>query len=320
MRFRGSPRWTNQLLKQLIFYTNAICVNILIVGNILNIGICLRKTIRREMLAFYNILISILNILVLVISLAQLFPLTFNLNYYLTSTSDQACALLTFTGRVSIQMSAWLYVFMSIDRFICVVTFNENLKRILVKKKNVSLILLGLFGFVMVINVPNLFYRIQTLGSQTNVTNKCSPPNSTLILVRNLEIGAFRVILPVSLQILFSFLLIKRLFSTRQKANMIGGDMERQYRFTKIIVYLNVSILLTEMPILVMSAYFGFIGASFRYPIDATTASKSFARATLAFYISDMIGAYMFGSVFFVNVATNRLFQDEIKKMFKVCF
>ena len=275
---------TNQLLKQLIFYTNAICVNILIVGNILNIGICLRKTIRKEMLAFYNILISILNILVLVISLAQLFPLTFNLNYDLASMSDQACALLTFTGRVIIQMSAWLYVFTSIDRFICVVTFNENLKRILVKKKNVSLILLGLFGFVMVINVPNLFYRVQTLGSQTNVTKKCSPPNSTLVLVRNLEIGAFRVILPLSLQILFSFLLIKRLFATRQKANMIGGDMERQYRFTKIIVYLNVSILLTEMPILVMSAYFGFIGASFRYPIDATKASK------------------------FVKVATNRLF------------
>ena len=238
--------------------------------------------------------------------------------------SDHACALLTYTGRVSIQMSAWLYVFMSIDRFICVVTFNENLKRILVNKKNVSLILLGLFGFITLINVPNLFYRVQTMVShnqtQTNVSSKCSPPNSTLVLVRNLEIGAFRVILPVSLQIIFSSLLIKRLFATRKRANMIGGDMERQYRFTKIIVYLNVSILLTEMPILVMSAYFGFMGASFRYPIDATTASKSFARATLAFYISDMIGAYIFGSVFFVNVATNSLFKDEIKKMFKVCF
>ena len=93
--------------------------------------------------------------------------------------------------------------------------------------------------------------------------------------------------------------------------------MEREYKFTKIIVYLNVSNFLTEMPILVMSAYFGIIGETAHYPIDLSV-SKSFAKATLAYFISDLLGGYMFGLLFFVNVATNRLFQDQIKFIFGI--
>lgn len=304
----------NKLLKECIFYSFVIVVNFLILGNIFNICICLRKKLRQEMLGFYNILISVFNILALVLSYVNHFPQSLNVQYEIVSASNVTCALFSYLGRVTVQMSSWLHVFISFDRFICVITFYERFKRILGNRIKVSFILLNVFAFIALINVPNAFFRLKTRNETKDTI--CSAPNSTIILIRNLEIGIFRVLLPLTLQIILSFLLIKKLFAIKRRVNPLG-EMEREHKFTKIIVYLNVSNFLTEAPILVMSAYFGIIGGTAHYPIDLSV-SKSFAKATLAYYISDLLGGYMFGLLFFVNVATNRLFQDQIKCIFGI--
>jgi hypothetical protein len=51
------------------------------------------------------------------------------------------------------------------------------------------------------------------------------------------------------------------------------------------------------------------------YPIDMNT-SYDLAMWTLAYYVTLVFGLYLFGSLFFVNLLTNKLFQKEIKIIF----
>jgi hypothetical protein len=123
----------NKLIKELIFYSFTICIDILIVGNMLNLAICLRRNLRREMLGFYNIFLSIFNMLTLITGFIQLFPHSINAQDIML-VSDYTCVCLAYFGRVIIQMTAWLYVFVSVDRYLCV-AFNDKFKHLLGTKK-----------------------------------------------------------------------------------------------------------------------------------------------------------------------------------------
>ena len=133
----------NNFLTQFIFYSSVVVATTLILGNILNIAICMRKRIRKEMMCFYNIIISTWNIVTLSIGLLFYFPPSI-IAQDLLLVSDFSCATLNYTLRVSVQMSAWLHVFLSLDRYLCV-ALNKKLAFIFNDRKKLSFIILGLF-------------------------------------------------------------------------------------------------------------------------------------------------------------------------------
>jgi hypothetical protein len=53
----------NTILSRFVFYSCVIVVVVFVLGNVLNIVICMRETIRKEMMGYYNVLISFWNIL-----------------------------------------------------------------------------------------------------------------------------------------------------------------------------------------------------------------------------------------------------------------
>ena len=125
--------------------------------------------------------------------------------------SDFSCAALNFTLRVCVQMSSWLHVLLSLDRYLCV-AFNQKLAFILNDRKKLSFIFLSLFAFICVINVPNLFFRLSITNS-TSATSKVQCDSTPLInQIRNMVISIFRIVLPIVLQITFSALLIYKFF------------------------------------------------------------------------------------------------------------
>ncbi len=160
------------------------------------------------------------------------------------------------------------------------------------------------------INVPNLFFKI-SLDEQSNV--KC---DSTPLInqIRNMIISIFRIILPIIFQIVFSSLLIYKLFKVRRNVNR-NQSMEKEYKFARIILWLNLMFLITETPYLLTTLYFGLLGIVPKYPLDENT-SYSLAIATLVFYLTLCFSLYLFGSIFFVNLLTNSLFKKEIKTIF----
>jgi hypothetical protein len=170
---------------------------------------------------------------------------------------------------------------------------------------------LGLFFIFCAINVPNLFFRI-SLDENSNL--KC---DSTPLInqIRNMIISLFRVILPIIFQIVFSALLIYKLFKVRSNVNR-NQSMEKEYKFARIILWLNLMFIITEMPFLFITFYFSLFGIIPKFPLDAN-ASHSLAIATLLYYVATLFALYLFGSIFFVNLFTNTLFKREIKTIFR---
>jgi hypothetical protein len=303
----------NEFVTKFNFYTSLIGSTCLLFGNIFNIIICLRKKIRQEIMGFYNIVISTWNIIITI----------FGILFYLLPTidvkdlqliSDFSCATLNFTMRISVQMSAWLHVFLSIDRYLCV-AFNQKLAFILNDRKKLSFIFLGLFALICVINVPNIFFRLSFTNSSSTTEPKIQCGSTPLInLLRNMFISIFRILLPLVLQIVFSTLLIYKLFKVRRSV-MANQSMDKEYRFARIILWLNLMFVITETPFLLTTFYFSLLGEIPVYPIDAN-ASNALALMTVVYYGSLVFSLYLFGSLFFVNLFTNKIFQKEIKNMF----
>ena len=148
------------------------------------------------------------------------FPLTIGLNSYV-NVSDFSCSSLTFASRVFTQMSIWINVGITFDRFFCV-TF-PNRFRFINNKKKLSWITLIVFLVLLLLNVPNLFYKINQ--------NVCTS-TSLVVFIRNLEIALFRTILPAVLHIVLSAVLINKLLKWRSGVHSNMSD-ERDRRFTQ---------------------------------------------------------------------------------------
>jgi hypothetical protein len=307
----------NQILTQFLFYSCSILLSILILGNILNILICLRKSLLKEMIGFYNIIISVSNVFTLVLGGLIVFPITLNYDD-LVAISNFSCILITYFSRVSVQMSSWLHVFLSLDRYLCV-AYNERFKFLFNNKKKLSSIFLGLFVVIMVINVPNVLFRLTYVSSfdsrenQTSVSVICTA-TSSIISIRNTIVIVFRIVLPLLLQIILSILLIHKLFKTRKAVTVasISRNMKKEQRFAHIIVWLNVCFIITETPLMIATLYFGVLGVKTVYPLSESS-SNSLAISTLIYYVTSVLGSYMFGSLFFINLFMNRIFKREIR-------
>ena len=63
-------------------------------------------------------------------------------------------------------------------------------------------------------------------------------------------ITLIRIILPLMLQIVFSTLLIYKLFKVRRNVNR-NQSMEKEYKFARIILLLNLIFLIIETPLMV---------------------------------------------------------------------
>jgi hypothetical protein len=303
----------NEILTQFIFYSCVIATVGFIICNILNIVICLRKRIRQKMMGFYNMAISFWNILTLTFGFIFFFPPTIHAQDILL-VSDFLCATLNYSMRLSVQMSAWLHVFLSIDRYLCV-AFHQKLNFLLKSKKKLSFVFMGLFAFICIINVPNLFFRLSITNS-SSFTPKVQCDSTPLInQIRNMIISIFRIVLPLVLQIIFSILLIYKFFKVRRSV-VRNQVMQKEYRFARIILWLNLMFIITEVPYLLTTIYFTLLKVTPSYPLDANT-SYTMAIMTLVHYVSLVFSLYLFGSIFFVNLFTNKIFKREILKIFR---
>ena len=231
-----------------------------------------------------------------------------------------SCITITYFSRVCVLMCSWLYVFLSLDRYLCV-AYNEKFKFLLTNKKKLSFILTGLFVVILLINVPNLFFKLTNVSSFDTHTNQTKSyvlctASSSVILVRNFIVILFRIVLPLILQIILSILLIYKLFKSRHSVGInVNRDMKKEYRFTRIIIWINICFIITETPFMITTLYFGVLGVKTEYPISEF-ASNSLAISTLIFYVTSVLGSYMFGSLFFVNVFTNHIFKKQICLIF----
>jgi hypothetical protein len=307
----------NTILSKFMFYSCVLVVVVFVLGNVLNIAICLRENIRKEMMGYYNVLISFWNILSLAfLTFILYFPQSIQ-EQDLTLISNFSCASINYITRICIQMSAWIHVFLTIDRYLCLVINRGNkLMSFLKSKKRLSLAFMGLLVIFCFVNVPNLYFTLSNDSNSSSFTASSMKCISTPLInqIRNLLIAILRIILPIILQTIFSLLLIYKLYKWKRETalNRIDPAMEKEHRFSRVILWLNLMFIITEIPFLITTLYFSVLGLVPSYPIDMNT-SYDLAMWTLAYYVTLVFGLYLFGSLFFVNLLTNKLFQKEIK-------
>ena len=155
-------------------------------------------------MGFYNVVISIWNILAPASGFVIFFPASTH-GQDLFLISNFSCVTTNYVTRVCVQMSEWLHVFLTIDRYFCV-AFRNKLKYIFNNRKKLSLILLGLFALICLLNSPNFWFRLVSLNNKPNVQECTSSP--FVYLLRNMIVSIFRIFLPIVFQVIFSALLI----------------------------------------------------------------------------------------------------------------
>ena len=123
-----------------------------------------------------------------------------------------------------------------------------------------------------------------------------------------------RIVLPITLQVILSIILIYKLFKSRINLHM-SRSIRKEYIFSFTIMILNIVYLITEMPLMFSTLYFGLIGVTPVIPLDMNM-SQSLAIQILVYYCTLVLSLYMFGSIFFVNLMFNKIFKAEIKSLF----
>jgi hypothetical protein len=204
--------------------------------NVLNILVSMRQEMRKTAMGFYNTIISIFNIGFLVFALFQ--------NNYLTS-SVYACVLIPYFTRIIYQMSTWLNVLVLFDRMILMSKKMKSLaaSEDVFKMKKVSIIISALFAIVCVINLPNLFFYLQSqtffnpLTNSTIVYVSCTA-STTMLLIRDTATIFSRVVLPLVSEVVINTILIRNLFKLNKITTTVSHN--REYRFAKTIIILNV--------------------------------------------------------------------------------
>ena len=152
------------------FYFCTIICNIGIVANLLNILVSTRKELQKNTMGFYNIVMSIFNILALIFrGYLTLFSQSIN-QPMLMLTSTFACVFISFFSKIFRFMSSWLLVMLTLDRLVCV--SYKNTLGFLKDKRNLSWVVVVLLCVVSFLNLPSFFFYISKTTKYSNATNK----------------------------------------------------------------------------------------------------------------------------------------------------
>jgi len=189
-----------------------------IIGNLLNILVSLRKSIFKSNMGFYNILMSTLNISTVIISYVEYLLLIIGFSN-LSVISNYGCILIYYTDHIVIRMSSWINVMVSMDRLASI--FFPFKYKFLKNKKALLLIVLGLFLIMIVLCIPNVFFRVVSIQTQKvfnltinqTVTTRSCTTTQVIYLVT-------RTVLPVILQITASIIIIQKLVKSRRTVNV----------------------------------------------------------------------------------------------------
>ena len=300
------------LADKLVYYSTFSVATIGIASNILNIIISSRANLRKKAMGFYNIIISIFNILIIVVGSIQYFPTSIGaVNFFLIS--NFWCVLMTSSSRILIHMVSWLNVMVSLDRTLCV-SLSNRLKFIQIRK-NMLMFMLAMFAVVCALNSPNFFFKLEYDVSFNYTSNKTVSINvrcaATKLItnIRDTIAQLIRTVIPIILQIILNTILIYKLIQTKKQVN-ISRSLQKEYKFAFTIIMLNFLFIITQAPLLIFTIYINFIAQ------QSNIDSKQMAINNFASIVSTLFSTYLFFSLFFVNLIFNKLFQREIGLMF----
>ena len=309
-----SSQYYSFLINQIEYYGCLVLVNIGLIANLLNILISLRKNIQKITMGFYNVVMSVFNILLLIIAgYLNIFPQALGRAQFI-SNSYYGCNILSYLLRTILQMTQWLNVLITLDRTICV-TFPTRFLFIKNKRKLLQIVL-AMFVIICILNVINVFFHIEDKSSPLLFANEtfnytvCTS-NSLVNLLSATSAMITRIIVPLTLQVVMNAVLIYKLFKIKRSVN-VSRSLVKEYKFAVTVVVINGTFVASEIPFLVMLTLITVYGYNQSFIMTGSPLSN---QLTLAYVCSYVFSAYTSISLFFINVFFNRYYKNEVKSI-----
>ena len=301
--------YLNDCRAQLLYYTCTYVIPVGIALNILSSIVFMRKKFAKRTMGFYNIAISIFNILFALFSMLSFIGISYGND--LTLISDFSCIFLAFALRVFAQMSSWMNVFVTVDRIVFLKYPNKY--PLLQNKKMLSVLIFIQFIILCIINAPNFFLKVHSISStdpltNTNITTKSCTSTETIVTVRDMIMAVFKVALPIVLMTLMNMYLIKKIIKEKSK---VSDALKKEYQFAFSIFFMNALYTLLLLPAFFILVYLNITQYGHGQQLSITL-NKEVLIWQFAYGVALAIVSYEFLFTFFVNIFFNKMFKKEL--------
>jgi hypothetical protein len=265
-----------------------------LIGNSMVIFILSRPKFRKESLFRYLLIATIVDS----IYLFTIWP--FSYHEELNTTIEIMCKLGPYITRIIYQLSPWIMITSSLDRYIATKYPTEFMFRKEFKYQALAIIII-LFSITF-INIP-YFYFFKIVRINSNETS-CQFENFTTFFYMDLSDALISTIIPFLLMSLFNLLTYKALLKSK-KINLRRKKYYKESRFFKVILLMNIFFLTCNFPIFIYVETYDVLGISY------------FGRPVF-FYLTYL--TFLYSSLnFFVYFFSNKLFRRYFSAIVCLC-
>lgn len=286
-----------QIANKIDFYFVVTLVPVGIATNFISMLIFTRKSLNATNMGFFNLLISISNIVTLVF---YLFFMESNrvFNYDLSIVSDFGCKLMMLLRRVIREMAPIVETVMTLERFMTV--YYPKRFTVFQKRSFLSALILIIFTCFVIISFENLFYYLEI----SNNTRSCT---GTQLIVTSSDLisATLRTFTPFAVMFTLNVLMLRRIIS--RKIIRSSSKSRREYQFTISVVSMNALFLALNLPV------------SIGYILKAIYSdSRTYTAQMVEFYwrLAYLVATCHYILTNVTNFVFNRLFREELFKIF----
>ena len=280
--------------------------------NTFSIIIFARKKFSDTTMGYYNIVMAFNNNIGILFNFLKSFTYGYGNDILMWSSFN--CAFIYYVSRVSVSLSSWLNVMVTLDRMIFLV-YSRNFL-FLKNKKILSIIIFMLFLMLALINIPNLFLFVTTTVTYSNATNQyviasqtCGPSKNLEVLVDIIRIFV-RAVVPFVLVIFGDAFLIYKFIKTKVKLKK-GKISRKEITFAYSIGALSMLFIISLTPFVITLTIMNIM----------TQLNLMLTKAYLIVYLlygfSLVITTYNYSFMFLVNLRYNKIFRKETIEFFR---
>ena len=290
----------NKFGYQFVSYFNIISSSIGIPCNIISIFIFARLMRNKNNMGFLYIWQCSIDLLVVLFFLL-IYRSSRTLGISLITRNDAACKLVSLLSHQILQLSSWISVLTTFDRFTFVLYGHGNRFRFLKSKRNLTFIILVIFTLFIVLNVPNLFFNV------TQIDHECSGDNWSQISIHITSV-CLRTYLPLIIMLVFNIAMIRNI--VKKKRNLPSNHStksRKESQFTVAVIASNFYFFVLNSP---LSIY--YILNDINSHSIVSKESLLYSYFNLAYIITADLAFCEQTFSFFMYFACNRLFRNEL--------
>jgi hypothetical protein len=285
------------------FYYLRVAAPIGIVFNALAILIFTHKSLNKTNMGFYNTLIALANMLVLLFYMfVQNSMLLLGID--LTTASYLSCPLIYFFRRTIRELPPMIETLVTVDRFLNVF-YIARFRAILQSKRFILTTILFIYLIVSALSFENLLYHLSPVNNETATFHCTASP--LVSISADLISSLLRNYLPSTAMIVLNVFIINKLKQSKSKSN--SRVQSKESDFTRSVVSLNFVFMAFNLP----ESIVYLIKIVFDHLTMCSDVAK--VRITFMFQLAYFISTFYYMAFFFTNLMFNKLFRRQVFKL-----